>query len=408
LTNNGTYFRQFAAGADAFGLRIRAFLEKQTYDQTFSAISNTRNTETLSRVQRVPSQAFGASAAWSRAIGSANTLSVSADFRDSKGFSDELIFANGRVTTLVGAGGAQRSFGVFVQGIWQATKNLNLSIGGRFDHFKNYGALSSTTVAATSRSTVAEFSDRTQTAFSPRVAALYRVNDNVSFVASYAGSFRSPTLNELYRAFRVGNVLTLANENLRSESAKTLEVGARFSGFSGNFSARGNVFYTSIDRPVVSVTLSTTPTLITRQRQNFGKTRAVGFEGDIAYRPFGFWEITAGYVFSDSRFPADDRFVPQVARSQFTIQSSFKPTTKLTFSVQGRVSGRQFEDDLNSLILRKYATFDVFGSYRFRRVEFFVAAENVFNSRYDLGLTPNLTVAGPRFLRGGVRLNFGR
>jgi hypothetical protein len=38
----------------------------------------------------------------------------------------------------------------------------------------------------------------------------------------------------------------------------------------------------------------------------------------------------------------------------------------------------------------------------------FVAAENLFDVRYDIGRTPNRTIAPPRSLRAGITLDLGR
>jgi outer membrane receptor protein involved in Fe transport len=55
------------------------------------------------------------------------------------------------------------------------------------------------------------------------------------------------------------------------------------------------------------------------------------------------------------------------------------------------------------LRLRLFLTLDAFAGYKIRKnVEIFAAAENVFNSRYDIGLTPNRNVASPVFLRAGL------
>lgn len=417
LTNNRTYFRQIAAGADysheaAGAFQLRGFLEKQIYDQTFSAISNSRNTETLSRIQRVPSQAFGANLLWVKSFGANHVVSSAIEFRNVKGFSNETIFVNSRASSQVGSGGNQQTFSVFAQDVWRVSSKLNLSFGGRFDFWENSAALSSTRSLTTNQTTVTIFPDRRESAFSPRVAALYQINRNFALIASYAKSFRAPTLNELYRAFRVGNVLTLANENLQSERADTFETGLNFTGFEQKLNLRGNFFIAEVSRPVVSITLAAAPNLITRQRQNVGKTRARGLEFDAEYQPFAKLKFSASYLFTDSRvtdFPANlvliNKFLPQVARHQLTFQTAYRPTDRLTLSLQSRISDAQFEDDLNTLRLRPFATFDAFASYKFRQVEIFTAVENLFNSRYDIGLTPNLTIAAPRFARVGLRFD---
>ncbi len=419
LTKNKTYFRQLAFGADFepenFGaFQFRSFIEKQNYDQTFSAISNNRNTETLSRIQRVPSQAFGVNLFWTRIFGAKNVVSSSVEFKQVRGFSDEIIFVNSRASSLVGSGGNQQTFGVFVQDVWRVTEKLNINFGGRFDYWENKNALVSTRTVSSNLTNTTNFPDRTENAFSPRIAALYEINQNFSFVASYAKSFRAPNLNELYRAFRVGNVLTLANQNLRSERADTFETGLNFTGFARKLNLRGNFFASEVSRPVVSVTLTTTPNLITRQRQNVGKTRARGFEFDAEYSPISKLKLSASYLLTDSRvtdFPSNpqliDKFLPQVARQQLTFQTIYRPLSKLTFSMQSRFSGAQFEDDLNTLRLRPFAMFDTFASYKLKRFEMFTAIENLFDNRYDIGLTPNRTVAAPRFVRVGLRFDFG-
>ncbi|HEX8287072.1 MAG TPA: TonB-dependent receptor [Pyrinomonadaceae bacterium] len=417
LTNNRTYFRQIAGGADfanekTGAFQLRAFFEKQVYDQTFSAISNNRSAETLSRIQRVPSQAFGANLFWSKVFG-VHVVSGSFEFREVRGFSDETIFANNRSSSLVGSGGRDRTFSVFAQDVWRVTKKLNVSIGGRFDVWKNFAALSANRNLSTNLSTVTNFSDRNENSFSPRFAALYQINRNFSAVAAYSKSFRAPTLNELYRAFRVGNVLTLANENLKSERADTFETGVNFTGFSRKLNLRGNFFVAEISRPIVSITFTNAPNLITRQRQNVGETRSRGFEFDAEYAPIRNLRFSTSYLLVDSRvtgFPNNPdligKFLPQIPGQQLTFQTVYRPQEKLLFSLQGRISSSQYEDDLNSLRLHPFFTLDAFASYKFNKFEIFAAVENIFNNRFDVGLTPNRTVAAPRFGRIGLRFDF--
>ncbi|HSK70795.1 MAG TPA: TonB-dependent receptor [Pyrinomonadaceae bacterium] len=417
LQYNQTRFRQAAFGADFTNEKIgafqlRSFIETQVYDQTFTAVSADRNTETLSRIQRVPSQATGASLFWNQSFFN-HAVAASFEFRQVRGFSNEIGFFGGRATSLNDSGGRERTFSIFAQEIWRVSPKLNLNFGARFDSWKNFDALNLAKSIVTNHAVIVKFSDRNESAFSPRVAALYRINRNFSFLASYAKSFRAPTLNELYRAFRVGNVATGANENLRAERADTFETGLNFTGFAQKLNFRGNFFITEVKNPVVSVTLTTTPGLITRQRQNVGKTRARGVEFDAEYAPRGDLRFSASYLFVDSRvteFPGNPeltgKFLPQIPRQQFTFQTAYRPQEKLSLGFQGRISAAQFEDDLNTLRLHSYFTLDAFAAYRLpKNLEIFAAAENVFNNRYDIGRTPVLTVAAPRFARVGLRFN---
>jgi outer membrane receptor protein involved in Fe transport len=420
LQNNRTYFRQIAAGADfenektgAFNFRL--FVEKQIYDQSFSAVSADRNTETLTRLQRVPSQAAGANLFWNRAF-AGHVLSAAFEIRKVRGASDEIIFVNNRQTSTVGAGGREQTVSFFAQDFWRATAKLNLQFGARFDRWKNERAFSATQNLANRATAVSVFPDRSESAFSPRVAALYQINPNFAAFAAFGKSFRAPTLNELYRAFRVGNVLTQANENLRAERATNVEAGLNFSGFQNRLTVRGVGFLAEVSQPVVNVTISGSPNLIVRQRLNIGKTRARGIEFDAEFSAHSDLRLSASYLLTDSRvcsFPANadliGKFLPQVARQQLNLQAFYRPNSPFSLGVQARISDRQFEDDLNTLRLRPFVTVDVFAGYKIRKnVEIFAAAENVFNSRYDIGLTPNRTIAAPVFLRVGLRLNFNK
>jgi outer membrane receptor protein involved in Fe transport len=76
-----------------------------------------------------------------------------------------------------------------------------------------------------------------------------------------------------------------------------------------------------------------------------------------------------------------------------------------TGSAQLRVTGPQFEDDLNVFTLRRATVVDLFGGRTLTRwINVFVAGENVFDSIYDVGRTPVLTTGLPRTVRAGIRI----
>ncbi len=420
LTYNKTYFRQAAAGADVFQqdageFRFRAFIEAQVYDQTFSAVSADRNSETLSRLQRVPSQAVGVGVFWTRPIDS-HTLSASFETREVRGFSDEVGYFGGRATSLSGSGGSERTIAFFVQDAWQINGKLNLNLGARVDAWKNFDAHAATRSLTTGAVADTLFADRNESASSPRVAAIYRINDNASLYGAYTRSFRAPTLNELYRGFRVGSIVTQPNENLRAEYANTFEAGASVAMLDRRISLRGNVFAATVSDPVVSATLTTTPNLITRRRQNLGETRTRGVELDAEFAIRNDLRFSASYLFADSHvteFSANQllvgKFLPQIPRNQLTFQLNYRPPSRFSFGVQSRIADGQWEDDLNTLRLRPYFTTDATAVYRAHRgFEVFAAAENIFNSRYDIGLTPVRTVAAPASVRVGIRVAIGK
>lgn len=418
---NDTRLRQIVAGGDFNARKFGAFAGRiygsaQTYHQSFSAVGADRDSESLTRLQSVPSQVFGFNGKWSQTFAAENTLVAGIDWREVRGRSDEIGFNNNRATSAVSAGGRELTFGIFAADIWRVNSRLTLSGGLRYDRWRNYAA-SSTIISLTQNSPpiAAIFPKRIDFAISPRASLLYRLNKNISLAASVARAFRQPTLNELYRSFRLGNVQTLANENLRAESATNGEAGIVAAAFNNRLYVRSNVFLTEISQPVANVTINATPALITRQRQNLGRTRSRGLEIDAEMRVRKDFSLSSGYLFVDARVvsfsanPAlENLFLPQVGRHQFTVQTQYQNQKIARVGLQARALSNQFEDDQNRLRLNSYFTLDAFVSRRLNKYfEAFAAAENLFDNRIETGRTPIVTLGSPLNFRVGLRLRFG-
>ena len=421
LQQNQTYIRQFSFGADRQSQRIgnlsgRFYVSTQVFDQDFTAVAANRNSEALTRSQRVPAQQTGFTSQWSRGAGSRQTLVAGLDGREVRGASDELVFVGGQLTSAIGAGGRERTFGVFGQDLIRINQRWLVTVGVRVDRWRNYDALStSQPLAAPGPTNVTLFADRDETAFSPRVSMLYSPADNVSLFASGYRAFRAPTLNELYRSFRVGNVVTQANPDLKAERLTGGEGGASVSAFDRKLNARGTFFWSEIARPIANITLSVTPELITRRRQNLGRTRSLGLEAEAEARLTRVLALSSSYQFVDAtveEFPANQALegllIPQVPRHQLTFQLRYSNPEHAIVGVQGRFVGDQFDDDQNQLKLDHYFTLDALVSRPVGHgVELFAAAENLLDRRYTIGRTPVRTVGPPLLARVGIRVRLG-
>ena len=421
LQTNNAYMRQLSIGTDLQSVRAgafsaRAFALTEIYNQDFTAVAADRNSETFTRSQRVPAQQVGVVSQWSRAAGSRQTLVAGVDAREVRGASDELVFIAGNVTSTIGAGGRERTLGVFGQDIIRIAPRWILTLAVRGDRWRNYDAFSSSRpLPAQAPVSVTRFADRVETAFSPRVSLLHKLTENISLSLSGYRAFRAPTLNELYRSFRVGNVLTLANEKLRAERLTGGEAGVSAAAFDRKLIVRGTFFWSELTRPIANVTLSVTPALITRQRQNLGRTRSRGVEVEGETHITNTITLSSGYQFVDAsvlRFPAnvllEGLLIPQVPRHLLTFQVRYANPRRVTVAFQGRAVGSQFDDDQNQFRLNRYFTLDAFASRSLGGgVEVFGAFENLFNERYDIGRTPLRTVGPPFLARIGIRFNWG-
>src|SRR5204862_7907703 len=173
------------------------------------------------------------------------------------------------------SGGTQRSAGAFVQDMMTPTSKLEITLSARVDGWRNYRAHNIETSVPSGLPTAnnnPSLSDRDDTVVSPRVAAIYHFSDRVSAWGDIGAGFRAPTLNELYRQFRVGNVLTLANNQLGPQRLLGGDAGFTVTP-ERHVTWRATWFDNRIRNPVSNVTLSTSGTQSTQQRQNLGRTR---------------------------------------------------------------------------------------------------------------------------------------
>ena len=168
---------------EACDFSVRVYGSSEVFNQNFTAVAVNRNSETLTNRQRNPSQQMGFAFQWRRSVADRHSLSAGVEGRDVRGHSAE---------TFVRAGGRQRTFGFFANDSVQLGTWL-LSFGGRVDRWRNYDGFLNRT----------NFADRSETAFSPRVSVLKRFENGISVSGSVYLAFRAPTLNELYRNFRV-------------------------------------------------------------------------------------------------------------------------------------------------------------------------------------------------------------
>jgi len=420
LQVNSADLRQLRTGIDlssrklgSFGVRL--FGGTESLWQTFSSVSADRNSEVLTRYQTVPVSQMGSSVLWSRPAGSRQTLLAGLDTQWVSGNDQELAYTAGVPTANLNNGGSQRTIGVYGEDRLRLTSKLLLSIGGRMDNWVNENGHEITTPivsSATAASTL--YPDRNETAFNPRAAIRYSITDTLTAFASVGRAFRAPSLDELYRSFRVGNVVTDANPNLVAERLTGGEAGLS-SRIGNRLVLRGSYFYDIITDPVSNVTLTSTPALITRVRENLGRTRSQGVDVSAQTKITKTITLETGYQYSAAvvlSSPANASLVgltvPQVPRNVGTAQLRYSNPKILTFAMQARYVGKQFDDDQNQFPLNGFFTADAYLSHQIHRgLEVYGAAENMFDRRYQVARTPIVQLGPPVMARGGLRLTFG-
>ena len=370
---------------------VQGYGGTQQYHQTFTTVNALRTAEVFIRDQHVPTTFGGAGGQWVRAWGG-HTLLVGAEGRYVEGKSVETPFSQGLPLATTAAGGTDRRKSGFVQDTWQAGNRLTIVLGAHGDTWS-------------SKSNLTGFSKSSQ-AFSPRAAVAYRIADLVTVRGAVYHGFRAPTLNEFYRNFSAGSTLTRANEALGPERMTGGDAGVLIG--NARASARITGFWNRLDNAITAITISSTPTQIIKLRANADRVQSNGVEVEGNARVMNGVSLNAAIGVTSVHYTGNTTLhgnrVPQVPSYNLGagVQYSRQPWTA---SAQLRVTGAQFEDDLNLFTLRRATVVDAYGGRALTRwISAFAAVENVFDSIYDVGRTPVLTTGLPRTARVGLRV----
>jgi outer membrane receptor protein involved in Fe transport len=406
LQTNGLRLWRYAAGADTDHLTLRFYGSSEHYRQSFSSVAADRASEGLVKVGHDPASELGAQAHWAQPVGHTLLLLVGADTHDVRATDYSQLFVGGGGETITTS--RERQTGAYGEALF-TPKNWTLSGSARVDHFSNFDAKQFHVPGGFTALPTTE-----ETVFDPRLGISRRVTPWLALNASAFRAFRAPTENELYRGFQVGQQVTKANPNLKSERATGWESGAQINLNRIGSTVRASYFWTQVNRPISALTLSTTPTEEILQRQNLGQieSRGVSLDYSIEER---WWALTGGYQFADAtvtKFAQQPELVgnwiPQVARNMATAQVVLRKPRWGLLSLQGRMSGRQFDDDLNQYLLHGYFRLDAYASHDFgQHAQVYAEGENLFDRAIEVGRTPLLTLGTPREARVGLRLSWG-
>jgi outer membrane cobalamin receptor len=400
MQRNETSWHQFtasAAGSSGGGLwTAQAGGGSQSYFQTFSSISASRDAERLTSDQRIPTTFMNWSAQWVRPFGR-QSIMLGAEGRLTDADVRETRYAvSGAPTATVVAGGGEDAGAAYARLNATLGSTVSMNAGIRVDLWRPASQ------DATTQRDGSGF-------FSPRVSVAWRPRASLTAHGTVYQAHRTPTLNELYRGFRAGSTVTNPNPLLMPEHFVGVEGGLLLSHRASSLRATG--FSTQLSDAVTNVTVSSAAALTVRERQNTDTVRASGLELEAEVRPHRTLTITGMAVLTASRFveaPAQPAIagnrIPQVPRYQLGAAVTWVDPRWLTFTADARMSGAQFEDDLNTLELRRFSVVNLSATREVvRRLQVFAAVENVFDAEYDTGRTPTRTVGWPRTVRVGIR-----
>jgi outer membrane receptor protein involved in Fe transport len=396
-------------------LQLSAYGQTRRFSSTFSSVNATRDIETPALDQfDVPANAAGGSIVWSAALAGSHKLILGGDARWVEGETNEAFFWNGtQFTRLRRAGGEQLFAGLFAEDTWSVSPSTTIVGGLRVDHWELFDGLRKETVRATGAViTDSHFADRDGDEINGRIGARVKPTEALALRGAVYTGFRVPTLNELYRPFRVGNDVTNPNPELKPEHLIGGEIAAEWQA-SETFRVAGTAFLNRMEDAVSNVTIGPGPGGgVIRQRQNVDLVMAPGFEATAEWQLISSVRLKGSYLFTHPTIeravdPAlTGKLLAQTPENVFTGGIEWTPTAKWVVNAQLRYCDRQFEDDQNSRVLAPFTTFDVGVMYQFsEHGSAAIRIENLFDTQIETGKSADglLSIGAPRLVTIQVR-----
>ena len=259
---------------------------------------------------------------------------------------------------------------------------------------------------------------------SGRIGAKRELGEDVYVRAAGYTGFRPPTLNELYRPFRVGNDITEANGALKPEKLYGAEAG--LGGRTGGLTWSVTGFVNQLKDAVTNVTIGVGPGVFPgfpdvgtvpaggtlRQRQNAGAVNAQGVEAEANFALASRLTLRAAADYTHATVDGA-AVAPQLTGLRPAETPRFTATAGLDWMVAGplslhgdlRYESTRYDDDQNTRRLAPGVTVDARAEVGLtREIAVYAAADNLLDAAIQTGRTADGVVSydAPRVFRVGV------
>lgn len=403
------------------------YMQVREFSSEFVAIAADRNsvTQTLDQFA-TPSTGLGARLEVRPPVGEQAELRLGGEWRRTSGETREFFtYVAGAPTRFRTAGGQIDTYGGFAELSYQPSDTLTLSAGGRLDRWTiSDGFRREVNIGGSVRSDD-RFANRSGTEWTGRTGFRWKFGDGFALRGAAYRAWRLPTLNELYRPFRVGADATAANEALRPEQVKGFDAGIAYD--YGIVELGVTFFRNRLNGAIANVTLGQGAGNFPgvgfvaaggayRQRQNLDAIVSKGLEADARFELTDDLALELGYAFVDAEVRGSGVSAvlsglrpAQVPRHFGNATLIYDMGDPVLASATLRYIGRQFEDDANFRVLDEAVTLDAQFSYKIgHRWRLQMRGENLFNARVEAAISGSGIVerANPRTLWLGARWNF--
>jgi vitamin B12 transporter len=383
------------ANTDSLGWRLQAWSIDSNFRNTSVSVAADRSATTPANDQyAIPALGYGFNAAL---LGNAGDFrwETGGDMRMNAGESRELFSFNGTAFTMNRrSGGMQTIGGLYGEGAYDTGAWL-LTLGARGDYWSTAQGHLVQNLRSTGAVTLDnDFAGKSGLVPTARGGVRRNFSDGEYLRAAAYEGFRIPTLNELYRPFRVGNVTTSANAGLTPERLYGAEIG--WGDDKGDFGWNVTAFWNRLHDAIANVTVAVNQL----QRQNAGDVNALGLEGDIAWHVTDSFSLGSGFSLTDARMETE-RHDPQINGNRpaqaplatITGTATWAPLDALHLDADLHWESRRFEDDQNALRLGSAFVLDLRATWLFRPDwAVYAVVYNAANADVATGETSTITI----------------
>lgn len=405
-------------GRGPTGWSLLGYLQTRAFASRFASVGAGRATTALTLDQyNVPATGIGGRAEVAPDLGNVS-LRLGGDVRVVSGETQELYtYVAGNPTRRRVAGGRNTTGGLFADASLVAG-DVVLSAGGRIDRWTIAEGRLREALLTGAALTDQRFATRSGWQPTGRAGVAWTLDPAVTLRAAGYRGWRLPTLNELYRPFRVGADATAANATLSPETLWGGEVGIELRPADRTrIAATG--FANDLRDAIANVTVANGPGTfpgvgfvsaagVFRRRANLDHVRVRGGELD-ASTGWGAWEARLSYAYTDARV-VDGGVLDGLRPAQTPAHSGSATLRWRQGGWQAAATLRylsdQFEDDANLRRLADATTLDAVVTIPlFRQLSLEGRAENLTDARIEAAVGGDGVVerASPRTLWIGVR-----
>lgn len=417
--NNGTELSRNSTEAYDFSLRLMsedaplswqavAWHQQRDFESVFTSVVDDRSSESVALNQfDVPG--LGTGAAWSAAWGDEAVWSFQsgADFRRLSGETNEDVGTFRRRE----AGGEEWLVGVFFGSAWQASASDRFQINARADHWTmNEGRRIETSLSSGALLRDERYEDRDGFEPSASLEWIHEMPRDVESRIAFGSGFRLPTLNELYRPYRVRDDIVEANAELNPERFWNAEAGLDWKA-NDELKLDAAVFHHWIADAIANVPIAGGESI----RDNVDEARVMGIEASAEWRPHESLRLALRGLWSETEFSSspeqpmlEGKPFPQSPELRIIADADWRAFEQVSLFGGVEYGSSQFDDTLATRVIPDFTSVRIGVMRKIGDATLQVRIENLFDEEIVTGLSSNglRTLAAPRALWASMKWEF--